>query len=101
MRIVYWTAEECPATRPSSNRDVIEAAKNMVMMDLALPASRDRGWHVQEADRGACQGGSLRATASEVCVAAIAAWWRRGGLLRRAAIEQMVPESSIALGNAS
>jgi hypothetical protein len=36
LRIIYWNPEEHPGERGPLNRDVIEAAKNIVMMDLAL-----------------------------------------------------------------
>jgi hypothetical protein len=36
MDIVYWDQGKHDGERPPSNRDVIEAAKNLVMLDLAV-----------------------------------------------------------------
>jgi hypothetical protein len=34
--IIYWNADDHPGERKPANKDVIEAAKNIVMLDLAV-----------------------------------------------------------------
>ena len=36
LQIVYWNPDEHPGQRPPLNKDINEACKNVVMMDLAL-----------------------------------------------------------------
>jgi hypothetical protein len=59
LKILYWKPED--GGKPPANRDVNEAAKNIVMMDLAILQAQAAAKHVQEADRGSCKGSSLRA----------------------------------------
>jgi hypothetical protein len=70
-----------------------EAAKNVVMLDLAiLQAEAAAGMHKKPVEVLAREV-HYEPLPSEVRTIVIAAW-TRGGLLPRAAIEQMVPEKS-------
>jgi hypothetical protein len=66
------TGSPTPRSRSSdpANKDVIEAAKNLAMMDLAILKAE--------------------AAAAEVRAVVVAAW-TRGGLLPKLIVEQMVP----------
>ncbi len=61
LKTIYWQPGD--SAKPPANKDVIEAAKNVVKMDLAL-LSAEIARHVQEASRGARQGNPLRAAAA-------------------------------------
>jgi hypothetical protein len=87
-QIVYSTPED--GGKPPANRDVNEAAKNIVMMDLAiLQAEAAAGMYKKpvEAMAREFRYDPLPAEVRTVVTAA----WTGGGLLPRAAIEQMVP----------
>jgi hypothetical protein len=94
LEIVYWKPPEeiddIRKLRPPANKDVIEAAKNLVMMDLALlNAEIANGMYKKPID----------AIAKEIRYdplpdeirTVIVASWVRGGLLPQAIIERMVP----------
>jgi hypothetical protein len=61
MRIVWWKEEY--GGKPPANRDVNEAAKNIVMMDLAILSAEAAAMY-RKADRGSRQGSPIRAVAA-------------------------------------
>jgi hypothetical protein len=88
LKIIYWKPED--GGKAPANRDVNEAAKNIVMMDLAiLQAEAAAGMYKKPIELLAREI-HYEPLPGEVRAVAIAAW-TRGGLLPRAAIEQMVP----------
>jgi hypothetical protein len=77
--------------KPPANRDVNEAAKNIVMMDLAiLSAEAAVGMYKKPIDVLAREV-HYEPLPPEVRAVVIAAW-QRGGLLTAAAVEKMVPK---------
>lgn len=90
-KIVYWQFDpENPGERKPSNKDVIEAAKNIVMMDLALlSAEMTAGIYKKPIDVITKQF-TYEPLPGEVRTVIISSWMR-GGLLPREAIEQMIP----------
>jgi hypothetical protein len=94
LKIIYWTPPEViddiRNLRPPLNKDVIEAAKNLVMMDLALlQAEIANGLYKKPIDAIAKE---IRydPVPDDVRLVMIASW-KRGGLLPAAVIEHMVP----------
>jgi len=88
MRIVWWKEEY--GGKPPLNRDVNEAAKNIVMMDLAiLSAEAAAGMYKKPID-ALVKEFRYDPLPDEIRVAVIASW-KRGNMLPRAAIEQMIP----------
>jgi hypothetical protein len=94
MRIVWWKEEY--GGKPPANRDVNEAAKNIVMMDLAiLQAEAAAGMYkkpVEEIARTI----HYEPLPQEVRTVVIAAW-ERGGLLPARIIKDMIPAEPRAL----
>jgi len=88
FKIVYWTPGN---GQPAPDaRDVVDAAKNVVMLDLALlSAEIANGMYKKPIDVIAKEF-QYEPLPGEVRIAVIAAW-TRGGLLPRATIEKMVP----------
>jgi len=95
--IVFWQFDpDSPVPiekqRPPYNEDVIDAAKTMVMLDLAiLKAEIDNGLYRRPLDVIAKEF-QYEPLPGEVRVAVIAAW-KRGGLLPDAVLQQMIPAS--------
>jgi hypothetical protein len=88
VRIVWWKEEY--GGKPPANRDVNEAAKNIVMMDLAiLQAEAAAGMYKKPIDELA-RTIHYDPLPPEVRFAVIAAW-KRGGLLPAGTIDTMVP----------
>jgi hypothetical protein len=89
--MVYWQPDPGnPGERKPSNKDVIEAAMNVVMIDLALlSAEMTAGIYRKPIDEIAktFQYEPLPPEVRQVIVAA----WIRGGLLPPSAIKAMVP----------
>jgi hypothetical protein len=91
LKIVYWSPETAPeGERKPAARDRIEAAKNVVMMDLAIfQAELANGLYKKPIDAIAKEfqyeplPGEVRAV--------IVASWRRGSMVPADIIEQMVP----------
>jgi hypothetical protein len=81
--------------RPPLNKDVIEAAKTLVMMDLALLSAEIANGMYKKPVEVIAREFRYDPLPPEVRVAVIAAW-TRGGLLPRATVEQMVPEAANA-----
>jgi hypothetical protein len=79
-----------PRVKPPINRDVDEAAKNIVIMDLAiLQAEAAAGMYKKPIEELAKQV-DYEPLPDEVRITAIEAW-KRGGLVPRAIVETMVP----------
>jgi hypothetical protein len=97
LKVVYWTRDDATLNGPRPlARDQVEAAKTVVMLDLALlKAEIECGLYKKP----------IEVLAKEVHYdplpdeirAVIIAAWSRGGLLQQAAIEQMVSEKSQTL----
>src|SRR5579862_4414616 len=94
LKIVYWTPENgTPGVPKPLAKDRVEAAKSVVMLDLAiLNAEAAAGMYKKPIEELAKQV-HYEPLPREVRVAVIAAW-TRGGLLPRVAIEQMIPIQS-------
>jgi hypothetical protein len=90
FEILYWKQDDHPGQKPPLNRDVNEAAKNIVMMDLAiLSAEAAAGMYKKPIDMIAKEF-RYDPLPDEIRVAVIASW-KRGGLLPAATIERLVP----------
>jgi hypothetical protein len=90
-QIVFWQSDpENPSERKPTNKDVIEAAKNMVMMDLALLHAEMAAGIYKKPINEIVKTFQYEPVPGEVR-AVIMASWQRGGLLPRQAIEEMVP----------
>jgi hypothetical protein len=59
--IAYWNPEAHPGEKRPANRDVNEAAKNIVMMDLAILQAEAAAGMYKKTDRDASRGDTLRA----------------------------------------
>jgi len=95
LKIVYWTPENAtPGVPKPLAKDRIEAAKNIVMMDLALLSAEITNGMYKKPIEVMAKEFRYDPLPNEVRIAVIAAW-SRGGLLPRAAIEQMVPEGHV------
>jgi hypothetical protein len=90
LKVVYWTEEDGPP-RPLM-RDKVEAAKNVVMMDLALLSAEIASGMYKKPLEEMAKAIHYEPVPVEVRAVIIAAW-QRGGLLPRAVIEQMIPSS--------
>jgi hypothetical protein len=88
LKIVYWKVGD-PIPQPLA-RDKVEAAKNVVMLDLAILNAEAAAGMYKKPIEALAKEIRYEPLPGEVRVAVIAAW-TRGGLLPRAAIEQMVP----------
>jgi hypothetical protein len=91
LKIIYWTpADGNLSARPPLNKDVIEAAKNVVMMDLALlQAEIANGMYKKPIDQ-IVKEYRYDQVPDEVRAVIIASW-TRGGMLPAEAVEKMVP----------
>jgi hypothetical protein len=90
IRIGWWK-EEYGGKQPA-NRDVNEAAKNIVMMDLAILQAEAAAGMYKKPIEVLAREAHYEPLPAEVRTVVIAAW-TRGGLLPKAAIEQMVPRA--------
>jgi hypothetical protein len=89
LKVVYWKEEDGPP-RPLM-RDKVEAAKNVVMLDLAILNAEAAAGMYKKPIEAIAREFRYDPLSNEIRTVIIAAW-TRGGLLPRAAIEQMVPE---------
>jgi hypothetical protein len=91
LKIVYWTPADHEEGMPRPlARDRVEAAKSVVMLDLAiLSAEAAAGMYRKPIDVIAKEF-QYEPLPGEVRAVIVAAW-RRGGMLPAATIEQMVP----------
>lgn len=92
LKIIYWKPEDLltDGVRPPLNKDVIEAAKNVVMMDLALLQAEIVNGMYKKPLEAIVKEYRYEPLPDEVRAVIIASW-TRGGMLPPAAIEQMVP----------
>jgi hypothetical protein len=89
LKILYWKPED--GGKSPANRDVNEAAKNIVMMDLAiLQAEAAAGMYKKPIDVLAREV-HYEPLPAEVRAVVIAAW-RRGDLLPEAVLERIIPQ---------
>jgi hypothetical protein len=89
LKVVYWKEEDGPP-RPLM-RDKVEAAKNVVMLDLAILNAEAAAGMYKKPIEAIAKEFRYDPLSDEIRTIVIAAW-TRGGLLPRAAIEQMIPQ---------
>jgi hypothetical protein len=91
LKIVYWTPESAAkGIKPPFHAEIIDAAKTIVMLDLALlKAEIDNGLYRKPVEALAREI-RYEPLPPEVRTVVIAAW-QRGGLLPAAMVEGMVP----------
>jgi hypothetical protein len=98
LKIVYWSPlTAAPGIKPPFHSEIIDAAKTIVILDLALlKAEIDNGLYKKpvEALAREIRYEPLPADVRAVVIAA----WVRGGLLPAAAIEGMVPAEEAQIG---
>jgi hypothetical protein len=98
VKVIYWQPDygsELPQ-RPPLNKDVIEAAKNVVMMDLALLQAEIANGMYKKPVAQLVKEFQYEPLPQEVRAVIIASW-ARGGLLPAAAVEQTVPKAMATL----
>ena len=88
LKIVYWKDGD-PAPKPLA-RDKVEAAKSVVMLDLALLQAELANGMYKKPVEVLAREIRYEPLPDEIRVAVIAAW-KRGGLLPAATVEKMVP----------
>ena len=100
LKIVYWNRNTTDkgAPRPLA-RDVAEAAKNVVMLDLALLKAEIETGMYKKPIEALAKDITYQPLPEEIRTVVITSW-RRGGLLPAATIEQMVPLQQDANSNA-
>jgi hypothetical protein len=95
LKIVYWSPQTAaPGIKPPFHNEIIEAAKTIVILDLALlKAEIDNGLYKKpvEALAREIRYDPLPAEVRAVVIAA----WVRGGLLPEAMVERMVPQAAL------
>jgi len=93
LKIVYWSPQTAaPGIKPPFHSEIIDAAKTIVMLDLALmKAEIDNGLYKRPVEALAREM-RYEPLPEEVRTVIIAAWMR-GGLLPAATIEGMVPRA--------
>jgi hypothetical protein len=89
LKIVYWKTED--GGKPPANRDVNEAAKNIVMMDLAILQAEAAAGMYKKPLEVLAREVHFEPLPAEVRTVVIAAW-TRGGLLPPGVVEKLVPE---------
>jgi hypothetical protein len=98
LQIIYWrppeTIEDLLTFKPPLNKDVIEAAKNLVMMDLAILQVEIASGMYKKPIEAMAREFRYDPLPAEVRTVVIAAW-TRGRLLPKAAIEQIIPEKAL------
>jgi hypothetical protein len=97
LEIVYWKPpenfEDLRTFKPPTNKDVIEAAKNLVMMDLALLSAEIANGMYKKPIEAIVKEYRYDPLPDEVRAVIIASW-KRGGFLPEKAIEQLIPKQS-------
>lgn len=91
LKIVFWKPEY--GLKQPWDTTVVEAARNLVMLDLALLKAEIETGMYKKPIEALAKEIHYEPLPPEVRMVIIAAW-ERGGLLPRAAIEQMVPQDS-------
>jgi hypothetical protein len=89
LKIIYWKQED--GGKQPLHRDVNEAAKNIVMMDLAILQAEAAAGMFKKPVELLAQEIHYEPLPPEVRAVVIAAW-RRGGLLPAPLLEKMVPQ---------
>jgi hypothetical protein len=96
LKIVYWTPENgTPGVPKPLARDRVEAAKSVVMLDLAILNAEAAAGMYKKPIEVLAKEVHYEPVPPEIRVAIIAAW-TRGSALPPAAIEAMVPERPAA-----
>jgi len=94
LKIIYWQPDpdwpEGVQQKPPINRDVIEAAKNLVMMDLALLQAEAAAGLYKKPVTEIAKEIRYDPLPPETRLVIIQAW-ERGGMLPKPQIEEMVP----------
>jgi hypothetical protein len=91
LKIVYWTPDVHVDGMPKPlARDRVEAAKSVVMMDLALLQAEAAAGLYKKPITELAREIHYEPLPGEVRIAVIAAW-KRGGMLPAAVVEEMVP----------
>jgi hypothetical protein len=95
LKIVYWSpATAAPGIKPPFHAEIIDAAKTIVMLDLALlKAEIDNGLYKRPVEELAREI-RYEPLPAEIRTVVIAAWVR-GGLLPAAAIAEIVPAKPV------
>jgi hypothetical protein len=94
LKIVYWTPADHEEGKPRPlARDRIEAAKSVVMMDLALLQAETMAGIYKKPIEVLAREIHYEPLPPEIRLAIIAAWMR-GGMLPRATVERMVPATA-------
>ena len=97
LKIVYWDPETATPGLPKPlAKDRVEAAKNVVIMDLALLSAEIANRMYKKPIDVIAKEIRYDPLPDEIRVAVIASW-KRGGLLPAAAIERMIPEARDAV----
>lgn len=91
LKIVYWTPENAlPGAPKALVRDRVEAAKSVVMLDLAVLNAEAAAGMFKKPIEMLAREIHYEPLPDEIRAVIIASW-RRGGLLPAAAVEAMVP----------
>ena len=91
MKIVYWTPKNAlPGAPKALVRDRVEAAKSVVMLDLAVLNAEAAAGMFKKPIKMLAREIHYEPLPDEIRAVIIASW-RRGGLLPAAAVEAMVP----------
>jgi len=95
LKIVYWTPETGQrGVKPPFHAEIIDAAKTIVMLDLALlKAEIDNGLYRKPVEELAKEF-RYEPLPEEIRTVIIASW-KRGGMLPAATIEKMVPRTAL------
>jgi hypothetical protein len=95
LKIVYWDPETATAGVPKPlAKDRIEAAKNVVMMDLALLSAEIANGMYKKPVEAIAREFRYDPLPDEIRTVVIASW-QRGGLLPKAMVEKMIPNISV------
>jgi hypothetical protein len=94
MKILYWTPENAVlgVAKPLA-KDRVEAAKSIVMLDLALLSAEIANGLYKKPIEALAKEIHYEPLPDEVRAVIIASW-KRGGLLPAATVEQMVPAAN-------
>jgi hypothetical protein len=95
LKIIYWNPEEHhESVRAPLNKDVIEAAKNVVMMDLALLNAEIANGMYKKPVEALAKEIRYDPLPEDVRVVVIQSW-KNFGMLPAATIEEMVPAKTV------
>jgi hypothetical protein len=95
LKIVYWTPEHgTPGVPKPLAKDRVEAAKVVVMLDLAILNAEAAAGMYKKPVEAIAKEFQCEPLPREVRAIIVAAWMR-GGMLPAPAVERMVPEANI------